>query len=177
MRALADAARVRRFLQALGARAQQEIRVYLTGGATAVLHGWRPTTVDVDIKIVPDSDEMLQAIPELKESLQINVELASPDQFIPELPGWQERSPFIGREGKVSIYHYDLYAQALSKIERGHARDVADAEEMVRRGLVEPRELLRLFGEIEPSLYRYPAIDPAGFRRRVEVFLERQRGS
>jgi hypothetical protein len=174
MRALADATRIRRFLQELGSRARREIRVYLTGGATAVLSGWRPTTLDVDIKIVPDSDELLRAIPDLKESLQINVELAAPDQFIPELPGWRERSPFVVREGKMSVHHYDLYAQALSKIERGHARDVGDAEEMVRRGLVEPAELLRLFGEIEPRLYRYPAIDPEGFRRRVEQFLARQ---
>lgn len=30
-------------------------RVYLTGAATAVLDGWRETTIDVDIKLVPDS--------------------------------------------------------------------------------------------------------------------------
>lgn len=174
MRALADAARVRRFLTELGTKSRQEIRVYLTGGATAVLYGWRPTTVDVDIKIVPDSDAVLQLIPELKESVQINVELAAPDQFIPELPGWQERSPFVAREGKVSVHHYDLYAQALAKIERGHARDLGDAGEMVRRGLVDPAELLRLFGEIEPTLYRYPAIDAPSFRRRVEGFVTRQ---
>jgi hypothetical protein len=174
MRALADAARVRRFLRELGTKSRQEIRVYLTGGATAVLYGWRPTTLDVDIKIIPDSDAVLQLIPELKESVQINVELAAPDQFIPELPGWQERSPFVAREGKVSVYHYDLYAQALAKIERGHARDLGDAEEMVRRGLVDPAELLRLFGEIEPKLYRFPAIDAPSFRRRVEGFVTRQ---
>jgi hypothetical protein len=162
-------------LRELGAKSLQEIRVYLTGGATAVLYGWRPTTVDVDIKIIPDSDAVLQAIPELKESVQINVELAAPDQFIPELPGWQERSPFVAREGKVSVHHYDLYSQALAKIERGHAQDLQDAEEMVRQRLVDPAQLLRLYGEIEPKLYRYPAIDAPSFRRRVEHFVARRR--
>jgi len=174
MRALADADRIRSFLRELGARARHDVRLYLTGGATAVLHGWRPATLDVDIKLVPDSDEVLRAIPELKESLRINVELASPDDFIPELPGWQDRSPFVSREGRLSVHHYDLYSQALSKIERGHAQDLADAEEMVRRGLVDPSELLRLFGEIEPRIYRYPALDPASFRRRVEEFVQRR---
>jgi hypothetical protein len=34
----------------------------------------------VDLKIVPESDAMLRAIPPLKESLELNVELAAPDQ-------------------------------------------------------------------------------------------------
>lgn len=58
MRALADAARVERFLEALGRVARSPARVYLTGGATAVLDGWRDTTVDVDLKLVPDEPEL-----------------------------------------------------------------------------------------------------------------------
>ncbi len=173
MRAVADAGRVERFLEALGRAAHSPTRVYLTGGATAVLEGWRGTTVDVDLKLVPDSDELLRAIPRLKEEIGINVELAAPDQFIPELPGWRERSRFIRQVRQVSFYHYDFYAQALSKLERGHEKDLLDAEEMLRAGHLEPGELLRLFGEIEPRLYLYPAIDPPTFRRAVQAFVER----
>jgi hypothetical protein len=39
---------------------------------------------------------------------------------------------------------------------------------MLQRGLVDPRELRRRFEQIEPQLYRYPAIDPAAFRRAVD---------
>lgn len=42
---------------------------------------------------------------------------------------------------------------------------------MIDAGLVEPDELRRLFGEIEPRLYLYPAIDPASFRQAVEKFV------
>ena len=174
MRELTDADRLRRFMEALGAEADSETRVYLTGGATAVLLGWRPTTIDADIVIFPESDRLLRAIPRLKETLRMNVELASPAHFIPELPGWDERSPFITREGRVSFHHYDLYAQALSKIERGHAQDRQDVTEMLRRALVEPARLRELFEQIEPKLYRYPAIDPASFRRAVEDALVRR---
>jgi len=169
MRRLADRERIERLLRALGDEAIQEGRVYLTGGATAVLYGWRETTVDVDLKLVPDQDAVLRAIPRLKERLELNVELASPADFIPELPGWQERSPFVGRLGKLSAYHYDLHAQALAKIERGHARDLADVREMLDRGLIQRENLLPWFEAIEPSLYRYPAIDPVSFRRNVEA--------
>ncbi len=65
--------------------------------ASAVLLGFRASTVDIDLKLIPDSDELLRAIPKLKEELQVNVELASPDQFIPPLPEWRERSRFIRR--------------------------------------------------------------------------------
>ncbi len=168
MRRLADKARILRFMSILGREARHESRVYLTGGASAVLLEWRDTTIDVDLEMRPEVDEVLRAIPRLKEELEINVELASPGHFIPELPGWEERSPFIAREGTLSFHHYDFYAQALSKIERSHARDLTDVREMHARGLIEPASLLRWFDSIEPRLYRFPALDPRAFRASVE---------
>jgi hypothetical protein len=176
VRELADAERIRRFMRALGERAEADCRVYFTGGATAVLEGWRAQTIDADILVVPDSDRLLQAIPGLKDSLRINVEIASPAHFIPEIPGWQQRSRFIERHGQVSFYHYDFYAQALAKIERGEQKDLADVGELVARGLVEPARAWDLFREIEPQLYRFPAIDPARFRRAVVDALGPDRG-
>ena len=82
-------------MRELGHEAETDVRLYFTGGATAVLFGWRPSTIDVDIKLEPDTDRLLRALPRIKDKLEINIELASPDQFIPELPGWHERSAFI----------------------------------------------------------------------------------
>jgi len=172
MRPVADAARVERFIQALARVARSPTRIYLTGGATAVLEGWRETTVDVDLKLAPDTDEILRAIPRLKEEIGINVELAAPDQFIPELPGWRERSRFITQEGQLSFFHYDYYAQALSKLERGYEKDILDVQSMLAAERIETGEILRLFNQIEPDLFRYPAIDPPTFRRAVEEFVE-----
>jgi hypothetical protein len=171
MREPADAERLRAFMEALAENARDECRVYFTGGATAVLEGWRKQTIDADILIVPDSDPILRAIPQIKESLHINVELASPAHFIPELPGWEDRSRFIERHGKVSFFHYDFYAQALAKIERGEVKDLADVDQMVRRGLVDRGKAWELFRGIEERLYRYPDIDPASFRAAVEESL------
>jgi len=160
------------FMQALGRAASGSCMVYLVGGASALLHGWRDSTIDIDLKMIPDVDSIYRAIPRLKEELSVNVELASPDDFLPELPGWRERSEFVARYGDVEFRHYDFYAQALAKIERGHAKDLRDAAAMLERGLVEPSRLRELFASIEPGLYRYPAIDPPSFRRAVEGFLE-----
>lgn len=176
MRALANAERLRRFLSELSRETREDTVIYLTGGATAVLVGWRDTTVDADILIVPERDSLFRALPRLKEELQINVEIVSPAHFIPELPGWRDRSMFIAREGHLSFYHYDPYAQALAKIERGHAKDLTDVDQLITRGLVEPGRLRELHGAIEPQLHRYPAIDPASFRRRLEETVSRHQG-
>ncbi len=79
----------------------------------------------------------------------------------------EERSPFIAREGTLSFHHYDFYSQCLSKIERGHRKDHLDVAAMLTSGLVEPQRLLTLFEQIEPELYRYPALDAVTFRRAV----------
>ncbi len=168
MRDLADEAHIEQFMRALGRAAKIEGRVYLTGGATAVLHGWRASTIDVDIKMIPDRDELLREIPKLKEQLNLNVELAAPSDFIPVPVGWEERSPLIRREGKISFHHFDPVAQALAKAERGHEQDLLDVKELIASGLVDPAEALAQFESIEPELYRFPAIDPASFRRSVE---------
>ncbi|MBI3319488.1 MAG: hypothetical protein HYZ89_02745 [Candidatus Omnitrophica bacterium] len=176
MRQVADADHIRQLMSALGTHAEQETRIYFTGGATAVLIGWRPTTIDVDLQIVPETDPLLQTLPPMKERLSINVELASPADFIPELPGWQDRSVYITREGRISFYHYDLYAQALAKIERGHMQDRDDVQHMLHRGLVEPAQVRRHFDMIEPWLFRYPAIDPPSFRQALDEMLSEATG-
>lgn len=160
-------------MRRLAAQASVEGRVYFTGGVSALLLEWRATTIDVDIKMVPEQDSLFRALPALKETLELNVELAAPDQFIPPLPQWEDRSPLISREGRLAFHHYDFYSQALAKIERGHSRDVIDVRSMLEAGLIDPHRTLAYFSQIEPELYRYPAVDPRGFRRAVEQMLRR----
>lgn len=171
MRGLTSADNLARFMRALGVASREPTRAYFTGGATAVLLGWRDTTIDVDIELVPDRDELLRAISTLKDELHINVELASPAHFIPALPGWESRSRFISQEGRVAFYHYDFYAQALAKIERGHAQDRTDVAAMLRGGLIQPPRLRELFEAIAADLYRYPALDGDAFRRALDEAL------
>lgn len=168
MREPLTAESLRAFMKALGAAARTPARVYLVGGASAVLLGWRTATIDLDLKIIPESDEILRSLPRLKEHLKINIELASPDDFIPALPGWQDRSQFIQQERKLSFYHYDFYGQALAKLERRHEVDLSDVTRFLENGLIEPEKLLDLFSAIEGELHRYPQVDPKSFRQAVE---------
>jgi len=157
-------------MAAMGRRVKSSGRIYLTGGATALLHGWRPMTVDVDLKADPEPAGFFEAIATLKDELAVNIELASPSDFIPELPNWRERSLFIARHGLIDFYHYDPYSQALSKLERGHSRDLTDVNAMLHDGLIRRDHLLERFREIEPKLIRYPSLDPGTFRAVVDEF-------
>lgn len=171
MRDLADAGAVRRLADELGRIAPRGTRIYLVGGATAVLNGWRASTVEVDVRIEPESDEVMREVSRLKERLRTNIEFASPADFLPELPGWRERSPLRFRAGNAEVFDYDLYSQALAKIERGFDTDLSDVESMIAAGLVETAELRGLFTAIEHDLFRFPAVDAPAFRGKLDAAL------
>ena len=149
-------------------------RVYLTGGATAILRGFRAMTKDIDLSFAPEPHGTAEALRELKDLLDINVEPAAPADFIPPLPGWQDRSLFIARHGSVDFFDYDPYSQVLAKVERGHARDLDDAHSFVSSGLVDPTRLRALFANVREGLVSdsaYVAIDPDAFEQKVDGFL------
>ncbi len=170
MRGDADREKLEKFMDALGKRVRGPGTIFLTGGATALLFGWREKTIDLDLKADPEPAGFFEAIAELKEALDTNVELASPDLFIPELPGWRERSVFIRRVGEIEFRHFDFYSQALAKLERGHERDALDVRAYVEQGLVDRKKLKDFFEQIRPMLKRFPAIDVASFAESVRGF-------
>lgn len=156
----------------LGEMAESPGTVYIAGGTTAVLLGMRNQTVDIDLKLDPEPRGAFAAIAKLKEQLQINVKLASPDQFVPALPGWQDHSEHITTVQMVEFKHFDYYTQALSKIERGYDQDLADARSFVNAGLIEPGTLVKLFESVRGDLDRYPAIDSDSLYQKVHEFAE-----
>ena len=54
MRGETNRVRLERFMRALGERVRGKGTIYLTGGATALLFGWRDTTIDIDLKAEPE---------------------------------------------------------------------------------------------------------------------------
>lgn len=169
MRRPVDQPALDRFLEAAGRRASGPTTVYLVGGATAVSIGWRTSTIDIDLRIEPEDDGILRSLPELKVRLGVNVELASPLDFLPELPGWRDRSPFVASFGPLTVRHLDPYSQALAKLERGFEQDLTDVRAMVERDMVDPVRLRELLSEVENQIHRFPAVDAASLRRAVDT--------
>ena len=82
MRDNSDLLRIEKFIVSVGDLVKVPLDIYFSGGATAVMLGIRETTIDVDIRFEPDEMQMYKAIQILKEKLNMNIELASPLDFI-----------------------------------------------------------------------------------------------
>jgi hypothetical protein len=147
--------------------------VYLVGGGTAVYAGWRDSSIDVDL--FSDDESVFRDIQGIKERLNVNVEFARPEDFVPPLPGSSERHVFIASIGNVTFYHYDPYAQLLSKVVRGFVRDLEDARAFVASGMVRPERLRDLVEKIPQRAYaKYPSLTEAAVREAVETFLSEE---
>ena len=112
MRSAANREKLQAFVEGIGRRATSPGRIYLVGGSSSLLLGIRDQTIDIDLKLDPEPGGVFEAIARLKEGLDLNIELASPDQFVPPMRGWRERSEFVGRYGLVDVFHFDFYTQA-----------------------------------------------------------------
>jgi hypothetical protein len=168
---------LQRFMRELAASARSPGKIYFTGGATALLFGFRDQTIDIDLKLDPEPAGAFEAIARLKDQLDVNVELASPDDFIPATPNWRDRSPHIASIGQVEFFHYDLTLQALAKLERGHVQDIEDVKQLLAGGFVTAEGLSSTFAQIEPGLLRYPAIAPHAFKLKVADFIKQHASS
>ena len=172
MRSNIDPEKIEQLMEILGREARGSGSVYFTGGASALLIGWRSSTVDIDIRLDPEPPGIFQAIAKLKQKLNINIELASPQDFLPPLPGWRDRSVFIGKRGKILFYHYDFTAQALSKLSRGYDRDLSDVRAMYAQGLISLDDVSNCLSAIEPELIRFPSLNPETLKSRLSNFIE-----
>jgi hypothetical protein len=155
---------------ARSAKSKRGYRVYLVGGGTAVFEGWRESSIDADLH--SKQDDVFHEVQGIKERLQLNIEFARPEDFVPPLEGSETRHVFIETVGRVSFYHYDPYAQLLSKIVRGFARDVTDAKAFVTSGMVDPDRFRSLVERIPESVYsKYPRLSPRAVWIAVADFL------
>lgn len=155
---------------ARSAKREQSYRVYLVGGGTAVLEGWRESSIDADLYAT--QDDIFRDVQAIKERLRLNIELVRPEDFVPPLAGSEGRHVFIETVGRVTFYHYDPYVQLLSKVVRGFARDLTDAKALVTSGMVQPDRFRQLVEDIPESVYsKYPRLSPQAVRAAVEDFL------
>jgi hypothetical protein len=170
--------RIDAFLHELGRRFTGRGALYLAGGSMLVYAGFRPRTIDVDYRVeltAGDDTQFIQALRAAQRLVNLNIEPASPADFIPLPSGWRERSRFLTQERGLAIYAFDLLSTALSKIERGQERDIEDVLALCHTGAIGVKQILQAFDEIAPRIETeaLPRITEQDFRRKIEAFMVR----
>ena len=170
MRPNVDKKAIESFLQQLGRTFHKPGRLYLVGGAALVHAGVRPGfTQDIDIQVggVNEGD-LIVGIQRLIQQMQINIEFASPGDFIPLPSQWETHAQYVGRYGQIEVFYFDFYSIALSKIERGTTRDIEDVKLLVQQQRIALDELDAAYQEVLAQLGkgRYPKITPERFAER-----------
>lgn len=177
MRPSVDKTAIESFLQQLGRTFRKPGRLYLVGGAALVHAGVRPGfTQDIVIKVGGANEgELIVAIQRLIQQMQINVEFASPADFIPLPTQWGMHAKYVGRYGGVDVFYFDFYSIALSKIEQGNSRDIADVKLLIQQGIINLNELDAAYQEVLAQLGqgRYPRITPQRFSERYQDVRKR----
>ncbi len=177
LRQSVDQQRIEYFLQQLGKRFTKPGRVYLVGGTSIVYEGLRQQTLDIDLTFDIDNEHhglFIEVIRELKEKLSMNIEEASPANFIPLPSGYRERSQFIDRYGKLDVFHFDLYSVALSKIARGTEEDFTDVLSLLQTERLDMTNLAQYFDEIFPRFVATSVKqDPFEFKQKFEFLQSR----
>lgn len=95
-----------------------------------------------------------ESLPKLKDDLRMNLDVASPANFIPELPAWRDRSLFIARHGRIDFHHTISTARrspGFFAITSAMERELLG---MLDARLNEPARLRELSESIKPQLIR-----------------------
>jgi hypothetical protein len=176
MRPNVDRQAIEHFLTELGRRFRQDGRLYLVGGAALVHAGIRPgssaTTQDIDLEVA--SGDMYQIIQQLKGQLNINVEFASPRDYLPLPHNWQSLSRYVGRYGTIDVFYFDFYSLALSKIARANSRDLQDVVLLLQQQVITLADLDRAAQEVAAQMGKghYKRFDPNDFLARYNTIRQ-----
>ena len=162
-------ARIEAFLTAVGKHCQPASTLFLLGGgALEMLGGARPT---VDLDYVGNDlqpDNLQQLMMQIANEMQIELEAVPIAEFVPVPANAQKRAVLVGEFGNLTVYIFDPYTIALSKLDRGFDNDIEDVLFLVRNQLITV-EQLAMFVETAVSQANRFDLDATAMRRHLEI--------
>jgi hypothetical protein len=158
------------FLQRLGERYPHSARLFLLGGSALCLLGNPRRTLDIDYlaESPPDKAAELQAtIESLAAEMKLELEAVPLDEFVPLPDDASTRHRQVGQFGGVTVYVFDPYSIALSKVARGFETDLQDVLFLLRQNVI---ALEQLEAHVAAALPRAAQFDiaPAELRQHME---------
>ncbi len=157
---------IRSFLIKLGERFPHAATIYMLGGSAMCLLGSARPTVDIDYATESSgSDERLRdTIASLAVEMGLEIEPVQLDEFIPLPERAEERHRHLATYGQLQVYVFDLYSNALSKVARGFESDLEDVMFLLRRNLIDLKQLERYVKRAMPRSTEFD-VDPKEFQR------------
>lgn len=159
---------LRHFFERLGESLPAPADFYLLGGSALCLLGSNRETQDVDYSLQDTSPETDAILQKLANELKLDLESVLLGEFIPLPPQAEQRHRLFGKFGSLSVYIFDLYSIALSKIARGFESDLEDVLFLLHHRLIDWGNLSAYFEAIFPHARRAD-IDPKEFQEYFQT--------
>ena len=154
---------IQQFLEQLGSRYPGTGTLYLLGGSALCLLGSTRRTLDIDYTLEAPAEETGQlqaAIESLAQELKLDLEGVPIEEFVPLPAEANIRHQLVGQFGNLTVYIYDPYTIALSKVARGFETDLEDVLFMLNQALIQLEPLADYVAAAVPQAWDFD-IDPA----------------
>ena len=96
----------------------------------------------------------------MAQELKLDLEVVSIEEFVPLPAEANIRHQLVGQFGNLTIYIYDPYTIALSKVARGFETDLEDVLFMLNQALIQLEPLADYIAAAVPQAWDFD-IDPA----------------
>jgi hypothetical protein len=163
---------LQRFFATVGARLTQPASIHILGGSALVLLGRSRRTLDLDFagSDLPSGErgELRERLEQGAAEMKVAIEPIPFEQFVPLPSDAATRHRYVGQFGKLTVYVFDPYSIALSKVERGFKTDIDDVVFMLRHRIIALSALETCVNAAIPRAREFD-IDPDRMRTHLEV--------
>ncbi len=134
--------KIKAFLTELGQRYPTPDTLFLLGGSALCLLGSPRPTLDLDyVGNDLQPNDLQQILHQVANDLHVEVEAVPIAQFVPLPVGVDSRKLWVGQFGYLTVYIFDPYTIALSKIDRGFDSDIEDVIFLIRQQFITFKQL------------------------------------
>jgi hypothetical protein len=160
---------IQRYFEALAKRWRTPTSIYILGGGALYLLGSERPTLDLDYLGDDINKSNLQLVMDtLAMEMQIELEAVPLDKMIPIASESYQRARLIGTFGDVSVYVFDPYSIALSKLDRGTESDLHDIVFLIRHNYVDTHILESFMQDSFEYASEYD-LSPSDMRRHLLI--------
>jgi hypothetical protein len=148
---------IEQFLKQLAKSCQQPQTIYILGGGALCLLGNPRRTLDIDY--TTPSEQLIEICEIVATEMGIELESVPIEEFVFVPDGVEDRHRRVDVLGQLTVYVYDPYTIALSKVARGFETDLEDVLFLLQKQYINFEQLAEYVQQIIPQAWDFD-IDP-----------------